>query len=138
MRVVLRPPVFTRVYGVVFVAAVVAYLVVSAVRSDVPIWPSLFFAAFALVLLWRINGQSAVADGEELRIRNFATTRTLARSSVEGFAEGPYNGGRAVFARTPDGLHALAATADLLFVPGARRRLDDRLARLESWLHHRS
>ena len=138
----LRPPTPLRIYVAVFSAVwlgfVLAFLVgaVAAGRSSGAI-VSVFMLAFGGWLGLRLFSLSVVATRQELVIRNYLTTRRIAKDHVEGFRIGsPSMGtfGRAVVALVPeDTVVSLDATARPFRWLGGERQLDSALSALRAW-----
>jgi hypothetical protein len=132
---VLRPPLWTRLYAVVFSAAIVIWLTVQAVRFD-RLLPPILIGAAACLIAWRSVGIAVIGGRDELWVRNAMTrARTLGRAEVTGFRTSDRNrpATMMVVAVRDADIVPLEVTSELVFVPGWRQRLERKLARLEAW-----
>jgi len=140
--VTIRPPKIIRIYVAVFttfwcglvLAGFVAGLVDGTPAALVP----LGMFAFGATLGYRLLRVSVVAHGDELVIRNYLSTRRVAKQQVEAFRLGsPSMGsfGQAAMALLRDDtVVSIDATAQPLRRLGGQRRLDAALADLRAWL----
>jgi hypothetical protein len=142
--VVVRPPVWVRRYVVVFGVVWFALLLFFAVGAlAAGAWASLpiviVMAVGGTLILPRSKNVSLVAEGDEIVVTNYFTTKRIPRSSVEGFrieqAQLPGGLGRSLVVLVADGT---AVSVDVLrtwwlFGERGRERIARLVAQLEDW-----
>lgn len=138
-RALLRQPLWTRVYVIVFLVVWTGGLVWSASRARPSSLPVLaLMLAFGVLLCWRLFRLGVDADPDALVVHNNLRTTTIARADIAGFTRGtppnmPF--GTCLFATVTSGqVVALDVTTGMTVLARSRRRVDDDLTALRSWL----
>ncbi len=138
----IRTPIVLRIYIVAFLAVWSGFLSIGFVLllihgSPVALVPALMLA-FGLTLGYRMFRLSVVADEHGLTVRNYYTTKRLAKSDIEEFRIG-----RASNQPMGKTIHILLQDKEILSIDAAsrvsitdrgKRRLTERLTNLETWL----
>jgi hypothetical protein len=142
--VVVRPPVWVRRYVVVFGLVWFAFLLFFAVGVlAARAWGALpiviVMAVGGALILSRCKNVALLADGDEIVITNYFTTKRIPRSSVEGFrieqSQLPGGLGRSLVVLVAGGT---AVSVDVLrtwwlFGERGRERIERLVAQLEDW-----
>ena len=140
----IRPPRAMRLYvavfglfwcGIVFFGFVEALLH----RATVAIIPGVMLA-FGITLTYRLFRVSAIAEDDALTVRNYFTTKRLARSDIEEFRIGRASNqpvGKTIHILLRDkGILAIDAAARPCVTRRGKMHLAQRQASLDTWLSH--
>lgn len=105
--------------------------------SVIRVLQSLFLIAFLVVMAYRGGGVALTATGDEVVIRNFWKTHTVAAAGIRGLDFGRPSTGRGVAVRavTAAGTIPIDVLSRGVHVPrGTRERFDRRMLALADWL----
>lgn len=141
MRPLLRPPLWSRVFSIVFIVVWLGIVTRFVIAGDDAAGRliGVVFAVFGILVTYRNLRTGVDGSADELRVRNQVRNHTIARSDIEGFRTGaPSAGGfgaRVVFVVTSSqGVVGALVTQQVSFLPGSQRRLQEDLGVLERWL----
>jgi hypothetical protein len=132
--------VYVAAFGTVWCGAVLFGLVAALIhRLSVAIIPA-GMLAFGVTLTYRLFRISAVADRDTLTVRNYFTTKRLARSDIEEFRIGRASNqpiGQTIHVLLRDkGILAIDAAARPYATRRGKLQLAERQAKLEAWLYN--